>query len=59
MTPTELGYSAGRRLWAIGAAQVDGVLKLTFCGLDSNDVVQYVKAMVSSSGVLVTTIVPH
>lgn len=58
-TPTELGYSAGRRLWAIGAAQVDGVLKLTFCGLDSNDVVQYVKAMVSSSGVLVTTIVPH
>ena len=42
MTPTELGYSAGRRLWAIGAAQVDGVLKLTFCGLDSNDIIQYV-----------------
>lgn len=58
-TPTEFGYSAGRRLWAIGAAQVDGVLKLTFCGLDSNDMIQYVKAMVSSSGVLVTTIVPH
>lgn len=58
-TPTEFGYSAGRRLWAIGAAQVDGVLKLTFCGLDSNDMIQYVKAMVNSSGVLVITIVPH
>lgn len=59
MTPTELGYSAGRRLWAIGAAQVDGILKLTFCGLDDSDIIQYVKAMVNSSGVLVTTIVPH
>ena len=58
-TPTELGYSAGRRLWAIGAAQVDGVLKLTFCGLDSNDIIQYVKAMVNSSGALVVTVVPH
>ena len=59
ITPTDLGYSAGRRLWAIGAAQVDGVLKLTFCGLDSNDIIQYVKAMVDSSGVLVVTVVPH
>ena len=57
--PAELGYSAGQRLWAIGAAQAEGGIKLTFCGLDSNDVIQYVKAMVNSAGVLVITLVPH
>ena len=57
--PAEMGYSTGQRLWAIGAAQSEGGIKLTFCGLDSNDVIQYVKAMVNNAGVLVTTLVPH
>ena len=59
IAPAELGYSAGQRLWTIGAAQVDGGLKLTFCGLNSVDIVQYIKAVVNSAGVLVITPIPH
>ncbi len=56
----ELGYSTGHRLWAIGAAQMEGVaIKFTFCGLDSSDMIQYMKVIVTSAGLLTITPVPH
>lgn len=58
--PEELGYSGGQRLWAIGAASVEGVaIKFTFGGLDSLDMVQYFKAVLTNTGILTITPVPH
>ena len=57
--PEEFGYSGGQRLWAIGAAQSGGTVKITFCGLDEADMVQYIKVTVTSAGLLTITPVPH
>ena len=57
--PEEFGYSGGQRLWAIGAAQSGGTVKITFCGLDEADMVQYIKVIVTSAGLLTITPVPH
>ena len=58
--PEELGFSYGQRLWAIGAAQLSGVaLVFTFSGLDSSDMVQYFKVVLTNTGLLTITPVPH
>lgn len=58
--PEELGFSGGQRLWAIGAAQLGGVsIVFTFNGLDSSDMVQYFKVVLTKTGLLTITPVPH
>lgn len=58
--PEEMGFTGGQRLWAIGAAQLSGAaLVFTFSGLDSSDMVQYFKAVLTNTGLLTVTSVPH
>ncbi len=58
--PDDLGFSYGQRLWAIGAAHSSSVsIVFTFSGLDSNDMVQYFKVVLTKTGLLTITPVPH
>lgn len=58
--PEELGFSCGQRLWAIGAAQLSGnAIVFTFSGLDSSDMVEYFKVILTNTGLLTITPVPH
>ena len=58
--PEEMGFPGGQRLWAIGAAQLSGAaLVFTFSGLDSSDMVQYFKVVLTNTGLLTITPVPH